>query len=78
MRHNLTLEANQKHDQFTMGIGGRLKINCQSNAALYSNTVRGVRPSTELATAAAAGGGAMAWNWAGTGDEGYGAEVTNN
>ncbi|MEM6684734.1 MAG: DUF5777 family beta-barrel protein [Bacteroidota bacterium] len=26
VRHNLTLEANQKHDQFVMGIGGRLKI----------------------------------------------------
>lgn len=26
VRHNLTLEANQKHDQFAMGIGGRLKI----------------------------------------------------
>jgi predicted porin len=26
VRHNLTLEANQKHDQFAMGVGGRLKI----------------------------------------------------
>ena len=26
VRHNLTLEANQKHDQFAMGAGGRLKI----------------------------------------------------
>ncbi|KAB8152476.1 hypothetical protein EZY14_013795 [Kordia sp. TARA_039_SRF] len=26
VRHNLTLEASQKHDQFAMGVGGRLKV----------------------------------------------------
>lgn len=26
VRHNLTLESSQKHDQFAMGIGGRLKV----------------------------------------------------